>query len=554
MKLLKFVGLCQVAVFSSARSLNSLPFDDTLVGRQHVPKLHLSRALKKENLRLDSLPQLTSVRGGAKNKELEEKKKSKSLFPISRKELPQFTYISIMMFLFIYFYTTVRDTKDSLVVSNCGAEAIPFLKMYGVMPAAFGFIVVYSKLSQFLGKKSLFYATIFPFFAFYTLFAFVLYPNGDSIHFINGDGWLASSSIPAIKLIQYWSYSLYFIISELWASAGIPLLFWQVANDVTSISEARRFYPLFAITGNLAPIVSGTVMSNIVSKQLSSGLGFGSTLKKLAVIKIFVGCAIIVLYNLIYSRVENAKDSVENVKQEGRTKDNTNPPSTQKTTLRESIVSLSKSADIKAVAMMVLAYNICVELTEVLWKGILRETFPNKADYMKYMASFSRKVGIVALIMQLSASTIIGKLGWEKASLVAPLAMTSLALLFFTAVSFSMKRSDMVPISLALTIGTIQNIASKVTKYSLFDPLKEMAYIPMDPEAKSKGKAAIDVLGARLGRSLAAGSQQILVLASGNILHCAPFLATLYLGTASMWMGAVKALGKSFDDENLDET
>lgn len=192
-------------------------------------KLRLPKTLRKKNLRLDRLSHLPSARGGAKNKAPEEVvETSKSLFPISAKELPQFTYISIMMFLFIYFYTTVRDTKDTLVVSNCGAEAIPFLKMYGVMPAAFGFIVVYSKLSQLLGKKSLFYATIFPFFAFYTLFAFVLFPNGDSIHFINGDGWLSSSNNPAIKLIQYWSYSLYFIISELWASAGIPLLFWQV--------------------------------------------------------------------------------------------------------------------------------------------------------------------------------------------------------------------------------------------------------------------------------------------------------------------------------------
>jgi hypothetical protein len=54
-------------------------------------------------------------------------------FPITKSEFPQFAAMSIMMFLFIYVFTTVRDTKDTLVVSNCGAEAIPFLKLYGVM-------------------------------------------------------------------------------------------------------------------------------------------------------------------------------------------------------------------------------------------------------------------------------------------------------------------------------------------------------------------------------------------------------------------------------------
>ena len=34
----------------------------------------------------------------------------------------------------------------------------------------------------------------------------------------------------AIKLIRYWSFSLFFIVSELWASAGVPLLFWQVSK------------------------------------------------------------------------------------------------------------------------------------------------------------------------------------------------------------------------------------------------------------------------------------------------------------------------------------
>jgi hypothetical protein len=54
-------------------------------------------------------------------------------FPITKSEFPHFAAMSFMMFLFIYVFTTVRDTKDTLVVSNCGAEAIPFLKLYGVM-------------------------------------------------------------------------------------------------------------------------------------------------------------------------------------------------------------------------------------------------------------------------------------------------------------------------------------------------------------------------------------------------------------------------------------
>lgn len=64
--------------------------------------------------------------------------------------------------------------------------------------------------------------------------------------------------------------------------AGVPLLFWTCANEVTSISQAKRFYPLFAILGNLAPIASGqtmTYVSRSCGKTADADLAFERTLK-----------------------------------------------------------------------------------------------------------------------------------------------------------------------------------------------------------------------------------------------------------------------------------
>ena len=51
------------------------------------------------------------------------------IFPIYPKELVKFFSLSMMMFWIIFVFTMTRDTKDTLIVTNCGAEAIAFLKV-----------------------------------------------------------------------------------------------------------------------------------------------------------------------------------------------------------------------------------------------------------------------------------------------------------------------------------------------------------------------------------------------------------------------------------------
>lgn len=59
---------------------------------------------------------------------------------------------------------------------------------------------------------------------------------------------------------------MFYIISELYSSVSIGILFWGYANEVVGVEQARRFYPLFGQMSSLGPIAAGQYVVQYSSK------------------------------------------------------------------------------------------------------------------------------------------------------------------------------------------------------------------------------------------------------------------------------------------------
>ena len=164
-------------------------------------------------------------------------------------------------------------------------------------------------------------------------------------------------------------------------------------------------------------------------------------------------------------------------------------------------------------------------------------------------------MGIIATITAVFVTgNVIRRFSWTAAALI-PAVITFIAGIgFFAFVIFQYSGINWMaaflgstPLMMSVSLGSLQNCLSRASKYTLFDATKEMAFIPLSNESKLKGKAAIDGVGSRLGKSGGSVIHQGLLLFFSTVAASTPYVAAIFLGVVLVWILAVVSLGKQFD-------
>ncbi len=484
------------------------------------------------------------------------------LWPVHYYELKKLIPMLLIFFFISFDYNVLRTLKDSLLITakSSGAEVIPFVKVWAMFPGAVLMTLLFAWLSNRLARDTVFYIIISIFLVYFAVFTFILYPIRDSIHphaladYL--EGVLPKGYKGLIAMFRYWTFTLFYVMSELWSSAVLSVLFWGFANQVTKISEAKRFYGLFGVGANFSGIFAGQASVFCCNYTRNGGrLPIGEdpwhqSLILMVSLILVAGVLTLFIFRWLNNQVLTDRRYYDpaSVRTEGEVKG--------KLSLKQSISYLLNSKYLLYIAFIVISYNLVINLTEVLWKHQVKELYPNPNDYTVYMNHIVSIIGVVATISSLFVSgNAIRKCGWTFTALLTPAILLITSIGFFAFFFLEKVSPELVvsflglsPLAIVAFFGSAQNILSRGAKYSVFDATKEMAFVPLNPENKLVGKAAIDGICSRLGKSGGSVVHQSLLILFATISASAPYVAIVLFGVIIVWVIAVRLLGKQFNE------
>ena len=341
------------------------------------------------------------------------------LWPVHRSELKKLVPMLAIFFFIAFNYNVLRTMKDSLIVTakSSGAEVIPFIKVWVMFPMAVVLTYVYTRMANRWPRETVFYMMMGLFLSFFLLFVTILYPFRDLLHPHATADWL-QERLPEgfrglIAMYRYWGFTAFYVMSELWGAIMLFTLFWGFANQVTRVEEAKRFYGLFGIGANLSGMVAGLTSMVLITYGRSVPIPWLPEADRWLFLQMFFilisGVIVVGLFRWMHLKVlsdprfyDPAK-AMEDKSVQG------------KLSMRASFAYLARSPYLLCLTVIVVAYNIVINLVEVVWKHQVRALYPSTDDYTYYMNGVMFCIGVVA-----TATALFGT-GTSSGALDGPL-------------------------------------------------------------------------------------------------------------------------------------
>ncbi|WP_419241145.1 Npt1/Npt2 family nucleotide transporter [Cardinium endosymbiont of Nabis limbatus] len=463
------------------------------------------------------------------------------VFPIHKNELRKFLPMALIFILISFCYALTRSLKDMNILKEMNATAIYWLKAVAITPSMIFFTILYGKVSRSTGRDGRFNAVMIYFFAFFTLSLVFLLPKKELLQ-LNALSQMLEEKFPSLiglwGAICHWPISLFYIHAEAWGTFALSVVFWTFVNEITAVNQAKRFYSFLSMFAAIGSILAGFILKlDNVRTNFDQGLKF-------VIIAIIL---VLVVYNYFTSDIK-ANPSYYQVEQK--------PKKVKvKMSFMDSMKFLARSRYLMLLSILVVGYGLVIALFEAVQKAQIQQYVKITGDNTIYAGIYSDQqiaVGVMSILVTIFLATPVLKKGWRFAASATPVTALVMTVLFFTFLRFGdalddfLKGFNLTALHLSVQVGLYNVVLIKSVKYVLFDPTKEAVYIPLDEETKVRGKAAVDGVGSRLGKSLASVlvTTMSTLLGGGDIANIRTPIVLMIIAVIILWLIAVRTLGK----------
>ncbi|KRH93171.1 ATP:ADP Antiporter (AAA) Family [Pseudoloma neurophilia] len=514
-------------------------------------------------------------------------RKTFGIINIASIESSKFILMATQFFLISYVYAVLRELKDAFTLKRQLPASIQVMKLGFVPPVSIIASIIVAKLLSFSSNRKILMGAL-GFYAIYFLFyGFILLPFQEtvepSIHFA-GDKFSdckmkfrgIESLAAVIVTFTCWTSTLHFVMSEIWGSAVLCLLFMSFANDVCPFKQFIRFIPLFYIFSNIALIFSfftikafefyDASLSFINKEWLLRGM-FG-----------FLSFLVFLIWILGYIFKSMNLDSPLFVVESDKKKKKVSVG------FGEGIRLMFKSKLVLAICCITLAYNIGTNMVETNYKSCLAKIAKNEGQSTSQIAGFLAYqqviVGtIVTILLCTPFARLIQIFGWTTMGLVPTISafFGFLGVFSFAAFNTSLDGTNFRFLNSLLSsynqssdqknkylywelyVGLFIVSCFKITKYAAFDIAKETLSMRINKKYRARFKGIYDGVCGKLGK---AGGSLLSTLCNAimnenDIRSSSVIYFCLSMFIVFIWLYVVIYLGKKYhisikNDEDVD--
>jgi len=364
----------------------------------------------------------------------------------------------ISIYLFLYFFlitapfTIMKSVRNADFIDKLGKDHLPYAYLLTALIAGV-VVVLHAKFQSKIAKRKLILSSLI----FFSVMNVVLY-----IFFLSELKWFP-------------------LANWIWVNILISVLmtqFWLVANEVFNPREIRKIIGFIGSGGILGGLLGGLLT------KFSAGTFLYDYLFLISASMLLV-CFFIA--GLIFKKYKDnfPKEKIKAVEQ----KEKSAPAS--EISFKSCWESVRKNPYLYLMALIVSVTFIVSLLIDFQFNSIVYNKIKGESNLASFYGLFNAGVMVFAFLFQIFfTGPMIKRLGVKGTLLFCPviLIFLSIGVLLFPAIIFAslIKASD------------------KSLSYSVNQSIREILYIPVDPEIRYKAKVFIDMFLQRFARGIGA--------------------------------------------------